>query len=510
MLIESISTPTVRVILRVYFIVLLAATAWLIKKALHSAAKISVARGRSIPAIGNIRVDGFELFTASWGLRRLAGGSFSFSALLLLFLLGKTTDILTNYLVVGHTIHARCPFDRGLVFNDLKPNRFSQWNGRPLLFLQNAQLFAVNNSCEYGIYKKVNSLTSFCPDGTDIIGSWKCNYTARSIEFAAGTANVTVVNDLYERGALYEIHPFEQSTTTNLLGSSFNHLVAWSTSASEDSDGTDWDVLAAVQTNWQRDEPVQMDTLKCTLDAPGARNTHQNMASVYDLGEWVATFQGLMYYGTNTPVVNNVADELAMLLNTMVMISGGNNYLLATPLAGEDQTQGCVKVVAYVPLVMIGLFSFVGGLFLVSILLFIVSLSRLRRVRSNLGERVVDELDTIPQDVLEWALLAARGQSVDADQREMVGMSPVPDHGYTYDPLLYGQEGGGSTARRSGNPKAGFYQPVQSGQPQGGGVPIVEARELKGFKIGFFQPMQASRLGGEEAAQGRIRIFKDN
>lgn len=154
MLIESISTPTVRVILRVYFIVLLAATTWLMKKALHSTAKISVARGRSISAIGNIRVDSFELFTASWGLRRLAGGPFSFSALLLLFFLGKTTDILTNYLVVGHRIHARCPFDRGLVFNDLEPNRFSQWNGRPLSFLQNAQLFAVNNSCEYGIYKK--------------------------------------------------------------------------------------------------------------------------------------------------------------------------------------------------------------------------------------------------------------------------------------------------------------------------------------------------------------------
>lgn len=480
------------------------------KKVIHFTAKISVARGRSISAIGNIRVDGFELFTASWGLRRLAGGSFSFSALLLLFLLGKTTDILTNYLVVGHTIHARCPFDRGLVFNDLEPNRFSQWNGRPLLFLQNAQLFAVNNSCEYGIYKQVNSVTSFCPDGTDIIGSWKCDYTARSIQFAAGTPNVTIVNALYERGALYEIHPFEQSTTTNLFGSSFNHLVAWSTSASEDSDGTDWDVLAAVQTNWQKDEPVQMDTLKCTLDAPGARNTHQKMASVYDLRHWVATLQGLMYYGTNTPVVNNVTDEFAMLLNTMVMISGGNNYLLAKPLAGGDQTQGCIKVVAYVPLVMIGLFLFVGGLFLVSIFLFIVSLSRLRRVRSGLEGRIVNELDTIPQDVLEWAVLAARGQSEDTDQREMVGMGPVPDHGHMDDHLLYGQEGAASTAQGLGNLEAGFYQPVQGGQLQGGEVPIVEARELRDFKIGFSQPIQAGGLGGEGATQGRIRVFKDN
>ncbi|KAH7136327.1 hypothetical protein EDB81DRAFT_844386 [Dactylonectria macrodidyma] len=399
---------------------------------------------------------------------------------------GEDDRYLTNYLVVGQRIHARCPFDLGLVFNDLKPNRFSQWNGRPLSFLQNAQLFAVNNSCEYGIYKQVNSVTSFCPDNTDIIGSWK-----------SGTANVTIVNDLYERGALYDIHFFEQSTTTNLLGSSFNHLVAWSTSASEDSDGTDWDVLVAVQTNWQRDQPVQMDTLKCTLDAPGARNTRQKMASLYNLRHWVATFQSLMYYGTNTPAVNNVTDELAMLLNTMVMISGGGNYLLAKPLAGGDRTQGCIKVVAYVPLVMIGLFSFVGGLFLASIPLFLLSLSWLRRVRSGLGERVVNELDTIPQDVLEWAVLAAWGQSVDADQLEMVGMGAVPDHGHLYDLLLIGHEGAVSSAREL----------VHGGMQ--GGVPIVEARELRNFKIGFSRPIQAGRLG-EGATQGRIRIFEDN
>ncbi|RKK68717.1 hypothetical protein BFJ69_g13352 [Fusarium oxysporum] len=492
MLIEIISPPTVRVILRVYFIVFLTATTWLTKKALHCRAKIRVARGNSISVIDNIRADGFELFTASWGLRSLAGGSLSFFTLLLLYCFGHTTDLLTNYLVVGHKIQARCPFNRGLVFDDLKPNRFSQWNGRPVSFLQNAQLFAVNNSCKYGIYKKVDSVTSFCPDDTDIVGSWKCDYTARSIQFAAGTANVTLVNDLYKKGALYQNHYFEQSTMRNLMGSSFNHMVAWSTSASEDSDGTDWDVLAAVQTNWQKDQPVQMDTLKCTLDAPGASNTHRQMASHYDLRGWLPTFQGLMYYGTNTSAVNDVTDQVAMLLNSMVMISGGNNYLLAKPVTGEDQTQGCIKVAAYVPPVMIGLFSFVGGLFLISTFLFFRFLLRLRRIRTDLDleQAVVKELDSIPQDVLKWAVLAAREHSAGVELRIVPRLNASQDGGRADDSLLNGQEGApGGTAEESGNLESGSCKPIHSVQLQGKEEPVVTAEDLRYFKIGCSPPI---------------------
>lgn len=486
MLIKIISPPTVRVILRVYFIVVLLATTWLTKKVLHYRAKTEVAHGNSISVIDNIRADGFELLTASWGLRGLAGGSLSFFTLFFLYCLGHTTDLLTNYLVVGHNVQARCPFNRGLVFNDLKPNRFSQWNGRPVSFLQNAQSFAVNNSCKYGIYKKVDLVTSFCPDDTDIIGSWKCDYTARSIQFPAGTAKVAIVNHLYKKRALHQNHYSEQSTTKSLMGSSFNHLVAWSTSASKDSDRTAWDVLAAVQTNWKKDQPVQMDTLKCTLDAPGASNTHRHMASHYDLRGWLPTFQGLMYYGTNTSAVNDVTDQLAMLLNSMVMISGGNNYLLAKPTTGEDHTQGCIKVVAYVPPAMIGLFSFVGGVFLISTFLFFRSLRRLRRLRDDLRltQAVVKELDIIPQDVLGWAVLAAREHSAGVELRTMLRSMAAQDDGHTDDSLPNRQKGApDGTAEESGNSETGSCKPIHSVQLQGKEKPVVTADKLPSFKI---------------------------
>jgi hypothetical protein len=60
------------------------------------------------------------------------------------------------------------------------------------------------------------------------------------------------------------------------------------------------------------------------------------MESVTSLGVWKATFQGLMYYGTGTPVVQDPEQELAMLLNTMVMVYGGNNMLLSVPAPNAD------------------------------------------------------------------------------------------------------------------------------------------------------------------------------
>ncbi|KAK9438304.1 hypothetical protein VB005_09312 [Metarhizium brunneum] len=282
MIITILSTATVRVILRIYFIILLATAAWLFKTALHILAKVIVARRQTVSAtsvLGSL-AGGLDLVLTSFRLRKLAGGTVGFSILLLLFLLGKAADILTAYLVVSKPIKDRCWFGRGLVFNDTMPNIYSQVNGRPVAVLQNAQIFAVNNTCSYGIYKKVNLDPSFCPDETDIIGSWKCALTT-SLTLPARTSNTTIINDLRSKNMLYT-NWFDEYSGNTGTGSDTNHLVVWSTSAAANSDGSDWGVLAAVQKNWEPDEPVQMDALKCTLNAPGATNTARNMASLYD------------------------------------------------------------------------------------------------------------------------------------------------------------------------------------------------------------------------------------
>lgn len=511
MIITVVSTATVRVLLRVYFIVFIAATAWISKIALHMLAKIIVARRRTVSATSAIgSLDGLDLVLTSFRLRRLAGGTVGFSILLLLFLLGKAADVLTAYLVVSKPVKHRCWFGQGLVFNDSVPNVYSQVNGRPVAVLQNAQIFAVNNTCPYGIYKKVNLDPSFCPDDKDIIGSWKCETTA-SLTLPAGTSNVTIINDLVSKKMLHT-NWFDEYSGNTGAGSNTNHLVVWSTSAAANSDGSDWGVLAAVQKNWEPDEPVQLEALKCTMNAPGATNTARSMASLYDLKIWAPTFQGLMYWGTNTPAVNNVADQLAMLLNTMVMISGGRNYLLATPGVRQDQTQGCVKPAAYVPPTMIALFLLVLALSLLSLLAFLTLSLWYRILKGNLPGDDVREIETVPQDVLEWALLAARGHAYRArvpqpgaavhnaqgrgkNGEEMEELYPVnlgendlaAANGANMDmPLI--QQGPGA-------PAAGDL----GGMGDGAGVVPIEARDLREFRIGF------GRVDGEGRTVGIFR-----
>jgi hypothetical protein len=76
-------------------------------------------------------------------------------------------------------------------------------------------------------------------------------------------------------------------------------------------------------------------------------------------------FQGPMYYGTGTPVVQDPEQELAMLLNTMVMVYGGNNMLLSVPAPNADQTQGCIVSATHIPLVVEALVLIIAALLVI-------------------------------------------------------------------------------------------------------------------------------------------------
>jgi len=111
-----------------------------------------------------------------------------------------------------------------------------------------------------------------------------------------------------------------------------------------------------------------------------------------------------MYYGTGTPAVDDPGAELAMLLNTMVMVYGGNNMLLSVPAPDADQTQGCIVMAAHVPLAVEILVFFVAGFAVGLILLLIVYALILWTKESVLREAV----GRLPDTVVAWAALAAK------------------------------------------------------------------------------------------------------
>ncbi|KAF5596018.1 hypothetical protein FPANT_4452 [Fusarium pseudoanthophilum] len=382
---------------------------------LHGRNKLRILGGGSILATRALNsLDGLDLLLAPLKLRALPSGAFGFSFLLFLFVLGKAADLLTSYLVVNHLIQSRCSFGQSLVFDDGANLPMPPFNGRPFQVVQNAQLLAA----------------SVQGRERDIVGSWNCNIVNDQTpqSWPSGTNSSDIAQDMNQKGPIYDNGYVEQ---TQWSSGFVNHLVIWSASATLDSDGS----------YGLSKQPSKQHT------ASGAEQTIGGMASGTALKEWVSTFQGLTYNGFNTSAIQDVQDALAMLLNTMTMISGGNNHLLAEPGPGRDKTQGCLARAAYVPTVMVVIFLAVAGLGITAFVAWCITSIRLIRSPS--------ELEALPLSAEEWATFAAREYL--------------------------------STASNS----------------HGAVVAPVETSELKSFSIGFSQP-NIGRIGMFQRRQGNL------
>jgi hypothetical protein len=246
MILTTISAGHARLVLRVYFIVMIAATAWLAEKCLQSRAKLQVMRTRSVPVYRVLGwIQGFDLLKAVLTLRQLPGGKVGYLAMVLIFALSKLADLITTTLVQQVPFQSRCAFGEGLVLNQTGPALFlyPPVNGAPFIVAHNSQYFSLNNSCLYGIYNKVNRNINFCPEDQDIISTWSC-YSGSTLSYPAGYSLDAIAADFQSQNLLYS----DISDTYTKFGSYYNHFVMWGSSATSDAVGTSWDVRAAVQT----------------------------------------------------------------------------------------------------------------------------------------------------------------------------------------------------------------------------------------------------------------------
>jgi hypothetical protein len=268
-----------------------------------------------------------------------------------------------------------------------------------LVVVHNSQYFSTYNSCPYGIYTNVNRDTNFCPEEQDMLGTWSCT-SEPSLTYSAGYSLPDIATDLQNRGLLYS----NISAISSDFGDGYyGHAVMWSSSVSDDSD-TVWDVRAAIQTNDSPYDNVVMLPVSCSMNAPNAETIQSQMESVTSLGVWKATFQGLMYYGTGTPVVQDPEQELAMLLNTMVMVYGGNNMLLTVSAPNADHTQGCIVSATHIPLVVEALV-----LIIATLLVILTVLLTSYALRLWAKDRVLKvATNDLPDTVVAWATLAAK------------------------------------------------------------------------------------------------------
>ncbi|KAJ5776972.1 hypothetical protein N7520_000218 [Penicillium odoratum] len=405
MILTDISSGHARLVLRIYFLIFVSLIAWLADGVLQSRAKLNIIKHGSVRAHTVMGwLQGFDLVKFVWVLRQFPGGVLGYSVMVILFALSNITDLLTANFVVQVPVRSRCLFGEGLVLNTTGPFLAvaPPSNGMPYIVAHNSQYFSVNNNCSIGIYAKVNQDVDFCPDTEDIFGSWTCS-TEGTRTYSASYDRGLVTDDLIEQGLLYSNRAGEYS---GFGDGYYNHFVIWSSSTGDATDSTDtWDVRAAIQTNASPyDDNVTMLPLSCSMNAPSAETILAEMNATASLETWAATFQGLMYYGTGTTSISDPTTELAILLNTMTMVQGGDNILLSVPAPDADQTQGCIIAGTDVPLVIEALVLLVGGLFVGLVLLSIIYALRIRFTRGGLKEA----LEALPDGVIGWAVKAAQ------------------------------------------------------------------------------------------------------
>jgi hypothetical protein len=406
MILTEISPGHARLVLRVYFLIFVGIITWLADSILQSRAQLKIIRNGSIrvhKALGWLQ--GFQLLKSVYDLRQLPGGRLGYTMMVILFALSKVTDLLTTTFVVQVEVKSRCQFGEGLVLNTTGPflTAAPPSNGIPYIVAHNAQYFSLNNTCPIGIYAKVNRDITFCPDTQDILDSWVCS-TGDHRPYTPGYNQLSLAEDLINQGLLYPNATFEYS---GFGGGYYNHLVAWSSSAalSGNAINTTWDVRAAIQTNASPfDDNVKMLGISCSMTAPPVETIIRAMNSTATLEGWKATFQGLMYYGTGTPSVTNPTLQLAILLNTLTMVQGGDNIILSIPAPNADQTQGCIVPATDVPPVIMALVLIVAGSFVSLIVVFLVYTWQMRFTHRGLQPSI----KYLPDGVIGWTVKAAQ------------------------------------------------------------------------------------------------------
>jgi hypothetical protein len=425
MILTEINAGHARLALRFYFILVLAIVTSFSEKVLLARARLQVIRNGSVPINRTVGwIQGGDLFKALWRLRTLPGGKLGFPLMVLVFSLAKITDLVTTARVQPVEVQSRCDFGTGMIFNlTYQTLPFPPVNSRATLWASNAQYTSMGNSlsysfdnqCEVGIYTKVNTDSSFCADEFDTFGTWVCTAGA-NVTYQRNVNQNTLTLDLQNQGVLYNnASAYYWNVGSNYGGcpgqAAWNQYVGWSSSAASDSAKTVWDVKAVFQSNFDPCADIELMTVDCTMEAPGAEFVQSRIQSVSALKLWVSYVQGLMYSGSYSLLVPTLTDELEIVLNTMIMVQGGGNFLLWDPTNFQldnggvvDPKQGCLILGTIIPAEVEFLVLFVALMMVAIVVTYLIyHFKVLRHARDN-----KEASKHVPGDVVTWAALAAK------------------------------------------------------------------------------------------------------
>ena len=292
----------------------------------------------------------------------------------------------------------------------------------PYVVVANAQSTSLMNHGLMGIYRKANNDSYFSAAQEDMLGSWKCSRSDCS-ETGVETYDETMVAsdilvELNSKGGLYDDYqPLFNAkgywTTDNATSSEFSHLVAWS-SSTDNGNSSPFQIRAAIEVDAGCVQNARLSTFECLMNAPEAVAIANSIDIGTALQTWLPGFMGIVYEGDDTSMVNDVEENMAWYLNSMIMVQGGDNSLQKVAPASDPQ-QGCVVNWTPIPIEVAVLLCIIGILTLLASCAWLVLFLILRRTK------YYQDAKLIPQDLIRWMIQATweheRGEDIIPDPR---------------------------------------------------------------------------------------------
>ena len=436
-LLLAIESSYVRIGFRIYFTIGFILTGFLANISLARRNRRIVANGSQVPLTAMTGwLSNVPLLTAIWSLRRLPGGVWLGSLMIVCTTLSYLSDLAVSGLVRTVTVAGRCPFGKGLVvassLADL-PGVTPLWNvppnnGAPYFVSAQAQITSAANGGLVGIYWKANRDLSFRADTVDVGGQWNCTDVNDDIDYYPTASPNAIAEDLFNRGYLYHLEP--AWVLSDYGNGTFAHFIILDSSASPYETGVVFDVKASIDLTGDAEDNKVMKSFHCTMNGSGVEWVLLNLNSTQTLNKWTLPLQGNMYDGSGTGANNDTGLILEEYLNTMVMVAGGDNYLLSTPNAtgnGGGDTQGCLVQRTSIPVEIIILFVLVT-IFVLAMVLDLVILALLSIPPNQSWQRLNGEFlrkvrRETPNDLVGWMSQAVRERGGWDDTGKIEGKS---------------------------------------------------------------------------------------
>jgi hypothetical protein len=426
----------VRIVLKIYFTVLLLLVAILGNSLCALRARWQLARDGQIPLVKLTSwLNWSQALLLTWSLRSNALGFFGI-VMVFTGILSKASDLVVLGLVNEVMIETRCPFNTSTDFLVLASEYYRKSYSSPdpegsfYNLVTQAQINSVRNGGLNAIYDKVNTNINFRASPEDVVANWTCSELgdpSTSPVYDASTTYQSISTDLASRNLIFTGVNNAYRSCFRTYGSDprINQLVIITANNTQETDGT-FSIRASFDTTPSYTDAKAMRSFECNLGPQNQTWMQTHIGVESTLTSWCSLLRGDMYDGYSTNKTFTLAPETRFESFLHSMIMSANSLMSPNASRIHDHTQGCMDGRTVVPWPVTLLLAVVTAFFVAVVCAW---LALVVIVHSRPGARALSagETGAVPLGMLGWMRYAVRQNPAAARANEVDRMGGEDD-----------------------------------------------------------------------------------